>query len=232
MYIVFKKVFFFFEISIYLIIITSFIQAQIPDTMVNKHKQHLYLYAGMGLGYTSTPSYNNYIRNTVYNGLYDSVKSFSAGLEVFGGVEYEISKIFSIGLDYSYFTKSKTYDVFYSAEDFFFYLHQPYIIGKYIFAEKNYSFRIGAGIGYHFGQLQISGSGNSILRYNTSGIGIKGEAIFSAKISTRLSTYISGSMSGAVLSSFNVANSNGSSDKVNLSNFGIGIRIGLSYNIF
>ena len=223
---------FFFLILILSLDIIPTIQAQIPDPNFDRQSKHLFIYAGMGLCYTSTPSFNTYIRNTIYNGLYDSVKTFSVGLEVFGGVEYEVSKKFSIGLDYSYFTKSRTYDVYYGIEDFFYFIHQPYIIFRYIIKGKNYSFKFGGGTGYHIGQLQISGIGNYVSKYNSSGIGFKGEVLFSAKMSQILRTYFSGSIGGAVLSSFTVTNSFGDSNKVNLSNFGIGIRIGLSYKIF
>ena len=198
-------------------------------------KYRLSIYAGMGLEYTATPSYNNYTRAQIFGGAHDSVSSISPGLEVFGGLEYELSKTFSLRLDYSYFFKSKTY---YNplAYDYFYFIHQPYLVGSYILAGNGYKIKIGAGIGYHFGQFQTGLTGQSSINYNSSGLAIKGEGVFSVKISRKMETYISGFVFGQFMSSLKDSNgtvlkNNLTGSDVNLSGYGIGVRLGFLVNI-
>jgi hypothetical protein len=185
----------------------------------------------MGLGYTSTPKFNDFIRNEVFGGLYDSVKSFSVGLEIFGGAEYELSKSFSLRLDYSYFFKSRTYYESFYIFDYYYFIHQPFIMAQYNINHNDYRFDFSAGAGYQFGQLQRT-LNNTEYTYNTSGPAIRGEVRFSAKFSDRLNTYFSGFVNGAFLSSFKIEANSQQPRDVSLSGIGFGVRLGLSVNIF
>jgi len=220
----------FFFIFLSLFIINSTAKAQNPDQNIKVEKNRLSVYAGMGLGYTLTPSFNDLVRNEVFGGARDSVKSFSVGLEVFGGMEYELSRTFSLRFDYSYFFKSKTYYNYFTTFDYFYYIHQPFIIGSYVIRGINYRFKIGAGFGYHFAQLQKSIYGAQANNYNSHGPAVRGEILFSTKISPRLDTYLSGFISGSFFNSFHV-NTGSSTQNVNLSGFGVGVRLGLLINI-
>lgn len=191
----------------------------------------------MGLGYTTTPSLNDYIRSQISGGVYDSVKSFSAGLEIFGGVDYKFSKKFSVRLDYSYFFKSKTYYVLYFTYDYFYLVHQPFIFGNYIVAGNKYNFRMGVGFGYHFAQLKLTTINSPELKYKSNGLAIRGEILFSAKLSTKLNAYVSGFMTGSFLGNLKdnnnaVLKNPQSNQDVRLGGFGFGVRLGFSINIF
>jgi opacity protein-like surface antigen len=185
----------------------------------------------MGLGYTTTPKFNDFVRNEVFNGLHDSVKSFSVGLEIFGGMEYELTKSFSLRLDYSYFFKSKTYYKSFYIFDYYYFIHQPFLMAQYNINHTNYRFDFSAGAGYQFGQLQRT-LNNTEYTYSTSGPAIRGEVRFSARFTERLNTYLSGFVNGAFLNTFQIQNSGQQTQDVSLSGFGLGIRLGLSYNIF
>src|ERR1700674_2060933 len=68
------------------------------------HKKQLSFALGMGVSYGHMTSFNNYLKEVI--GVSDSVKSFNIGIEFFGGLEYELSKKFSLRLEYSYFIRS------------------------------------------------------------------------------------------------------------------------------
>jgi len=191
----------------------------------------LYFYGGMGIGYTSTPKFNDFVRNEVFSGLYDSVKSFSVGLEIFGGAEYELTKSFSLRLDYSYFFKSKTYYESFYIFDYYYFIHQPFIMAQYNINHNSYRFDFSAGAGYQFAQLQRT-LNNTGYTYNSSGPALRGEVRFSAKFTDRMNTYLSGFVNGAFLSSFTIQNSGQQTENVSLGGIGFGLRIGLSINIF
>lgn len=206
-------------------------KAYSQDSLKHTGNRHLFAYGGMGLGYTTTPKFNDFVRNEVFSGLHDSVKSFSVGLEIFGGVEYELTKSFSLRFDYSYFFKSKTYYVSFFIFDYYYFIHQPFIMAQYNINHNSYRFDFSAGAGYQFAQLQRT-LNNTEYKYNSSGPAIRGEVRFSAKFTDNMNSYLSGFVNGAFLSSFQVQGSGQAPQDVNLSGFGIGVRIGLSINIF
>jgi hypothetical protein len=234
----------FFNFSVYplltfvsIIFICLSVRGQIPDSLQKKHVKHLLIYAGIGLGYTTTPSLNDYIRNQISGGVYDSVRSFSAGLEIFGGVDYEFSKKFSIRFDYSYFFKSRTYYVLYFTYDYFYFVHQPFIYVNYIIAGDKYNIRMGVGFGYHFGQLRMTTVNNPEMKYKSNGPSIRAEILFSTKLSSKLNAYVSGFMTGSFLGTLKDNNNASlknpqSNQEVGLSGVGFGIRLGFSINIF
>lgn len=212
---------------------SAFAQDTIKTTRFDNYR--LSIYAGMGLAYTVSSSYNDYIRYQIFGGAHDSVSSISGGLEFFGGLEYVFSKTLSLRLDYSYFFKSKTYYNPLAVEHFYF-IHQPYLVGSYILAGNGYKIKIGAGIGYHFGQLQTGLTGQSSTSYNSSGLAVKGEGLISVKISKKMETYVSGFVFGQFMSSLKDSNGNIlkyglTGNNVNLSGYGIGVRLGLLINI-
>lgn len=223
-----KRILLLFLVPVILFLLTSEVKSQ--DSTRHKEK-HVSVYAGMGLGYSTTPKFNDFVRNEVFNGLNDSVKNFSVGLEIFGGVEYELSKSFSLRLDYSYFFKSKTYYVSFYVFDYYYFIHQPYIMAQYNIKKNNYRFDFSFGAGYHFAQLQRT-LNTTEYSYNSSGPAVRGEVRFSARFSDNLNTYLSGFMNGAFLSSFLIQSGTQPAQEVNLSGFGMGVRLGLSINIF
>lgn len=216
---------------LFLLLLISFSEAQ---NIYNK--KLLSFTVGMGLDYVTTPSLNDYFKTDVPYSNKDSIKTFSVGVEFFGGLEYQISGNASLKADYSYFIRSITYNYYLSNYEFDYYVHQPYLMGYYIVGHKNSQFKFGGGFGYHFAGLEIN-NGNSKRNYHSNGLAYKGEVIFSAKLGKKMSTYASGYFQGNILSP--LKDSNGSkftsyfnSNDVTLSSFGVGIRFGLGIIIF
>ncbi|MGH2574595.1 MAG: hypothetical protein ACRDFC_02730 [Ignavibacteria bacterium] len=200
-----------------------------------KLKKRISLSLGMGISLINTPEFSEYLKNEIPYSDKDSIKAFSIGLEFFGGLEYPVSKSFSIKLDYSYFIKSITYRYSFFTYDFFYFIHQPYMMGFYVTGGKHYRFKIGAGAGYQFAQLERTLDPNTEMVYKSNGPGVRGEIIYDAILSKRLSSYISGFVFGNFPgklkdSGGNVLISPNTGKEVNLSGFGIGLRLGLTYN--
>lgn len=219
-------------ISMLLIISGSAVYAQKQQAK----KKQISLYAGMGIDYGSTPVFNDYLVAEIPYSTGDSIKSFNSGIEFFGGFEYELSKTISARLDYSYFVRSLTYYYSPAVFDYTITGHQPYLFADYMLKYPNFEFKIGAGIGYHFQQLDNKVSNSTTLTYRSSGPSIRGEIVFSPKLSNNLSGYLSGFVFGNFYG--NLKDDNGNSLKApnsdieaDLSGYGVGARIGVIINL-
>ena len=200
---------------------------------VKPFKNRFSLSGGMGISMTTSSSFVDYVRNDIPFSNKDSVKAFGVGLEFFGALEYDVSKHFSLKADYSYFIKSRTYNYSYFTYDYFYYVHQPYLMGFYAVRGTSYAFKFGGGLGYHVAQFTKDIGAGSNLVYNASGLGYRAEAIFSAQLSKRLGSYISGFVLGTSIGTLKDSNKNPlknsqTGEDVNLSSFGVGVRIGFS----
>jgi hypothetical protein len=182
----------------------------------------------MGLSLLSSPSFNRYLKNTIPYKSKDSIKTFSIGLEFFGSAEYGVSQNFAARLDYSYFIKSIRYVYSYLVFDYFYFLHQPALSAFYLINGRHFQFKLGGGLSYQFIQLE-----NNDLTYKSHGLGLRGEVIYSAQLSDRLNSYISGFIFGNFSNS--VKDADGKplispvGEEVNLNAFGIGTRLGVSF---
>ncbi len=188
---------------------------------------------GMGISMTTSPSFVDYMRNDIPFSNKDSVKPFGVGLEFFGALEYDVSSHFSLKADYSYFIKSRTYNYSYFTYDYFYSIHQPYLMGFYAVRGPSYAFKFGGGLGYHFAQFTKDIGASSNLVYNASGLGYRAEAIFEAELSKRLGSYIGGFITGSSIGSLKDSNNNPlknsqTGEDVNLGSFGLGLRIGFT----
>lgn len=189
---------------------------------------------GMGISMSTAPSFIDYVRNDLPIVNKDSVKSFGVGFEFFGALEYDVSKEFSVKLDYSYFVKNISVDYAYFTYNYFYSVHQPYLMGFYVIRKKNYGFKFGAGLGYHFAQMSKDIGASSNLDYSASGLGYRGEIIFYSNLSKRLGSYVSGFIMGNSIGALKDSNSNIlknslTGSDVNLSGFGVGARLGISF---
>ncbi|HMT12836.1 MAG TPA: hypothetical protein PKA39_14585, partial [Ignavibacteria bacterium] len=63
----------------------------------------------MGIKYGITPDFNDYLIAAIPYSTSDSIKSFNAGVEFFGGLEADLSRSISGGIEYSYYVRSLTY---------------------------------------------------------------------------------------------------------------------------
>lgn len=201
---------------------------------VKPFKKRFSLSIGMGISMSTAPSFVDYVRNDLPILNKDSIKSFGVGFEFFGSAEYDLSKEFSLKLDYSYFVKNLSVNYAYFTYNYFYFIHQPYIMGYYVLRKKNYGFKFGGGLGYHFAHMTKDIGAGSNLDYSASGVAYRGEIVFYSFLSERLGSYISGFINGNSIGTLKDSNKNallnaGTGGEVNLSGFGIGARIGISY---
>jgi hypothetical protein len=199
-------------------------------------KKTLSLSTGMGISMTATPSFTDFMRNDIPYLNKDSVRTFGVGLEFFAGVEYDLSKKLSLKIDYSYFIKSQTYNYSFFTYDYFHNTHQPYLMCYYTARGRGYQFKFGAGLGYHFARVSKDIGASSEQIYDSKGPAYRGEVIFAADISRRLGSYISGFVTGNSLGVLKEQNGNvlknaETGEEVNLSGFGIGLRLGFSIGL-
>jgi hypothetical protein len=197
-------------------------------------KKQFSLSIGMGISMSTAPSFVDYVRNDLPIVNKDSVKSFGVGFEFFGAAEYDVSKEFSLKLDYSYFVKNLSVTYAYFTYNYFYFIHQPYVMGFYVLRKNNYGFKFGGGLGYHFAHMTKDIGAGSYLDYNASGVAYRGEIEFYSFLSERLGSYVSGFIMGSSIGTLKDSNNNalknsGTGGDVNLGGFGIGARLGISY---
>src|SRR5690349_952054 len=127
---------------------------QLPDTITNKGKtnmkefysrHHLSLSLGMGISLLNNSSFASYLRREIPYSNSDSIKSFNAGIEFFGGIEYMFSKNFAMKLDYSYYIRSLTYTFQAYTYDYSINIHQPYLMAYYVMQKNSFDLKFGAG---------------------------------------------------------------------------------------
>jgi hypothetical protein len=216
--------------------VVCFLLFNIPavSQKAEKNKGTILFSLGMGIDYGSTPSYTDYLRNELPAGTGDSIKTFSTGVEFFGCFEYGLSPVVSAKLDYSYFLRSNHYTFAYYVFDYTIQSHRPYLMIFYKNSDKKFSFKFGAGAGYHFHMLENKVTTSNTLNYTSSGMSFKGEFIFAPKFSEKLETYISGFVYGSTASSLKDENGNllkgtSTGKEVNPGGYGVGARLGLSF---
>ena len=209
-------------------------------SLLSQNKNHLFtsLSFGMGVDYSNNPSLKKYVQYLIpdYNSLIasDQLSDFASGLEFFVGVEKQISKKFSLKAEYSYFIKS--YNV--SAKpnyDFTYRNHQPYLIANYIIPFEYFFIKVGAGAGYIISELTVKQHGGENT-YSSSGIGMKIESVVNAQVSKSVTVYLSGFITNTIMQDLKDKSgldlTTSSNDKINLSSFGAGLRLGVEIYIF
>ncbi len=222
-----------------LLIIAVFLGIFISSVNAQKQpakKKQISLYAGMGLDYGITPEFNDYLVAQIPYSTSDSIKSFNAGIEFFGGLEYEFSSTISAKLDYSYYIRSMSYSYSPAVFDYTINGHQPYIIVNYMLKFPNFNFKFGAGVGFHFQQVDNKVNNSTTLTYKSNGPSIRAEIVFSPKLSNNFYGYLSGFAFGNFYGSLKDNSGNplkapNSNVEASVSGYGIGARLGFSVNL-
>jgi|WetSurMetagenome_2_1015567.scaffolds.fasta_scaffold29963_2 hypothetical protein len=211
---------------------------RVSFTQQNKNHKFTSFSFGMGVNYDNNPSLKDFIQYEIpqYNALTptDQLSDFSSSLNFFGGVEKQVSKNLSLKLEYSYFIKSYNVSVF-PQYDFSYKNHQPFLILNYIFPEDYFYIKTGVGLGYIFSNFTVKEFGTE-KSYTSTGLGLKFEAVLNAQISKNVAGYISGNINKSFLQNLKDGDGNNlksrSNGDVNLSSFGVGLRLGLEVYIF
>lgn len=193
---------------------------------------------GMGINYSNNSSLLNFIEFDVdgYNLIPndEKISNFTSGISFFGSAERQILTDFSVKAEYSYLIK--TTDVPYNPSyQYSYYTHQPMLTVNYLWLQKFSYIKFGLGGGYFFSDftrryLNIDSD------YKSSGPAVKFEIVFNAQLGKNAATYFSGFMQKSFMS--DLKNSNGiylkgrDDSKVNLSSFGMGVKLGLELYFF
>jgi hypothetical protein len=201
-----------------------------------KFRKVLSFYAGMGVDYGITPDFNDFLVASIPYSTGDSIRSFNAGVEFFGGIEYELSKTFSLRADYSYYVRSFTYTFSPAVFDYTITSHQPYLFGGYIMRYTNVDLKLCAGIGYHLQQLDNKINSSTTIGYSSSGPSIRAEVIIAPKLSKNFHGYLSGFAFGNFYGklkddSGNTLKAANSNTEASLSGYGVGARLGFIINL-
>ncbi|MCC7158688.1 MAG: hypothetical protein IT281_04030, partial [Ignavibacteria bacterium] len=178
--------------TIFSLLILALFISGINSQTVKKNKKQISLYAGMGVDYGITPDFNDYLVAAIPYSTGDSIRSFNAGIEFFGGFEYELSKTISAKLDYSYFIRSLSYTYSPAIFDYTINSHQPYLFVNYLIKKDHFVFKFGLGAGYHFQNLDNKVNNSTTISYTSGGPSIRGEVSFMPMLSKGFYGYISG----------------------------------------
>lgn len=187
----------------------------------------------MGIDYGTTPDFTDYLKDQIPYSNKDSIKSFHAGIEFFGGLEYDIARNLSIKLDYSYFLRSVNYSYSFFVFDYTIAQHQPYAMLNYVIKSDFYRFKIGLGAGYHLQNLDNKVNQTTTLSYKSNGVGVRGEVVFSNKFSNKFWGYLGAFLFGNFYGKLKDENGNvlkpaNSNSEASLSGYGVGARLGFS----
>jgi hypothetical protein len=204
------------------------------DSQVKLSKKKLITFStGMGIDYGATPDFTDYLRDEIPYSNKDSINSFHAGIEFFGGIEYDLSQTISAKLDYSYYLRSINYSYSFFVFDYTIASHQPYLFINYLSKSDNYRFKFGLGTGYHMQSVDNKVNPSTTLNYKSSGVGVRGEVVFSPMFSKKFWGYISGFVFGNFYGKLkddngNVLKASNSTVEASLSGYGVGARLGFS----
>jgi len=204
----------------------------------NKKLKYISFSFGMGINYCDNNSLIDFAELQIPN--YNTVPQterfsrFSTGLEFFGGIEHQLSRNVSLKADYSYFIKSVNISRF-PNYDYSYFSHQPFLTIYYIIPQEYSFLKFGAGAGYIISELRVK-EFSLEKSYTSGGLGLKLEGILNAQISRNVagyfSTFIIKSFQTDLKDGNNTVLNNLKNEKVNLSSFGFGLRIGLEVFVF
>ncbi len=215
-----------------LFLINSAVFTQTPE----KFRKHLSFYTGMGVNFGITPDFNDYLIASIPYSTTDSINSFNAGVEFFGGFEQDLTSCISAGVEYSYFIRGFSYTFSPAVFDYTVTNHQPYAFFNYNLRKPKYHLKIGAMIGYHFQQLDYKISNSTTLKYNSTGPSIKADFTMLPKLSENFFLYINGFAYANFYGKLKDENGNflkaaNLSTDTNLKGYGVGARLGILFNI-
>lgn len=223
-----------------LLSVSAYGQNKTPTSfkVLNKDNDFISFSFGMGANYSSNPSLITYIEGDIdfYSNINpdDRFSTLEGGLEFFSAIEYQLSRNFSLKGQYSFLTKSFSIAQFPNYE-YSYINHQPYLLLNYIIPDEHSFIKLGAGGGYiitNFSAKRFGGEG----KYHSSGFGVMGEAVVNLQISRNVGGYISGytfkTFTGDLEDDSGTKLVNNQGGNVNVSSFGIGIRLGMEIFIF
>ena len=202
-----------------------------------KFKKHMYFYTGMGVDYGITQKLSDYLISSIPYSTSDTVKSFNAGVNFFGGAEYDLTPLISASFEYSYYVRSFDYVYSPAVFDYTILDHQPNLLFRLNFRELKYNLKISAGFGYHFQQFNDKVNNATTLKYYSSGPSVKAEVTFLPKFNEQFMAYVSGfgflNLYGKLKDDDgNTLKAVNSQQETSLEGYGVGARLGILFMIF
>lgn len=142
------------------------------------------LTVGMGVDLHSATSLVNYINLVAQPRSDEKVYDFSSAVEFYAVPETQVSRNWSVGLEYSLLIKSYSIDdrTGYYRSEFSYQVHMPTVLVHRLIVGEGYRVKVGGGIGYHFvnftQRFPTVGSEETV---SADGIAVKLDAIGNTK---------------------------------------------------
>ena len=188
--------------------------------------------AGMGVNYHNAQDIVNRINS--FNIISQRAPEFKSGVEFFGLVSVPLSVDWVLKAEYVYLLASynqATQGGFGTAE-FSYVVHMPTLIGQYVlYAAGTYNFKVGLGLGYHFGKykeriVQLDAE------YTAKGLGsvveLEGNTALGESLYAHLGTQARWEFVGD-LKNASGNSPTGSTTATTLHFFSVGARLGMTY---
>ncbi len=129
---------------------------------------------GMGVSYVNAQDIVNLINALSVQ----RVPEFKSAVEFFGAVEVPVERDWIIKIEYAYLLGTYNIATDFGPGEFTFVSHMPTLMGEYVLVqEPTYNVKLGAGLGYHFGQLSTR---YSTLNDDFTGSGLGSKVDFEA----------------------------------------------------
>ena len=187
----------------------------------------------MGVSYVDAVDIVNVVNQDIEAS--EHVSQFRAGVDFFGAVVLPASEDYCIKLEYAYLLFSYSGTTLYGVSgDFTVVAHLPTLVFQYVLRDEGlYNFKIGTGVGYHFGTFTRNyGAGEE--RFSGAGPGILLEIEGNSALGDHLFANLVGNLRWDGIGA--LTNSSGAgpvatagSPSARLHFFSLGARIGLSY---
>ncbi len=205
----------------------------LAQTTVPKERSNSFaVAAGMGIDAVVDPSMVNYINSFAYST--NRASNFATAVDFFGACEFPVSSEWGAKVEYAYLFKSYNFAANSTGiSNLFYNLTMPTLIAQYVIPGEGYFVKLGAGAGYHFGNVTATnGVYGGTSQYHAQGVGVKAEAVGQTAFDEHLYGYIAGDMRweflGTVKDDHGAALQN-QSFAASLSLFTIGLTFGLTY---
>ncbi|MCX6133376.1 MAG: hypothetical protein NTU47_06135 [Ignavibacteriales bacterium] len=196
--------------------------------------------AGLGIAVHSTPLLANYINALAQPPLDQRVDQFNSAAEFYVIPELQVSRDWSVGIEYSMLLKSYSIDSrsAYARTEIAYEVHMPSVLLHYLVFGDGFRLKFGGGAGYHFAKFDQSfpliGAGET---FRISGPGFKIDAVgntkfddtFYGSIGIDLRWDFLGALSRSAGAS-QVARSGPDLPKMNF--FNAGVKFGVTFQLF
>lgn len=211
----------------------------IPFEELSKTAKFTSFYSGMLIDISSGSSLKEYVETRLpgYSNLPSEqrLSSFSYGIGFFVGGEKQVSKNLSAKLEYTYRIKNISVDAIPNHE-YSVFSHRPAVGFNYIIPQGYAFIKIGAAFSYNLNTLKSREFGLET-EHTGSGIGINLETLLNLQMSNSLAVYLGGNLTGEISGSLKgendvVLTNPNTGDEVNLSGFGVGLKLGFNLYFF